>query len=125
MLYSIAADIVVIVHLIFVAFVVLGGLLVIKKRKIVYFHIPAVIWGTLIEFFGWICPLTPLEQKLRMLAGQSGYSESFIEHYIIPVLYPDFLARDLQIFLGLFVIIINLVIYCYIFFLGRNQSLRS
>jgi hypothetical protein len=109
--YGLAANLILVLHLGFVCFVVLGGLLVAKWRRVVFLHIPAVLWGVLIEYQGWICPLTPLEQRLRQAAGQVGYSGGFIEHYLLPVLYPAQLDRDMQIFLGALVIIVNIAVY--------------
>ncbi len=114
MIYRLLADITVIIHLLFVAFVVAGGLLVFKWKRVIWLHIPAAIWGVLIEFFGWICPLTPLENWLRHQGGAAGYQSGFIEHYILPVLYPTALTPTLQIILGLFVIVVNLAVYGYI-----------
>lgn len=114
MLYSLLADIIVIIHLAFIIFVVLGGILVLKWKWMIWLHIPAAIWGALIEFMGWICPLTPLENRFRMLAGESGYTGDFIARYILPVIYPGALTRGIQILLGVFVIVINLAIYAYI-----------
>lgn len=114
MFYSITADLLVILHLLFVCFVILGGLLVWKWKRVLYLHIPAAIWGVLIEFQGWICPLTSWEQRLREKGYESGYSGGFVEHYILPVLYPSFLTSDIQIVLGTFVISINLLIYGWI-----------
>jgi len=105
------ADFLVIIHLAFICFVVFGGLLVIRWKWLIFLHLPAVAWGAIIEFQGWICPLTPLEQQFRHLAGQSGYSGGFIEHYLIPIIYPGGLTRPIQIAIGLFVIAINLTIY--------------
>jgi hypothetical protein len=114
MLYNFLADIIVIVHLLFILFVILGGLLVLKWKWLVYLHIPAAIWGALIEFMGWICPLTPLENRLRRLAGESGYTGDFVEQYIIPLIYPGGLTREIQIILGVGVIVVNLVIYFFV-----------
>jgi hypothetical protein len=104
MLERILADFLVILHLTFICFVILGGVLVIRWKWVSFLHIPTVVWGALIEFQGWICPLTPLEQNLRHLAGQSGYTGGFIEHYLIPLIYPSGLTRTLQIAIGTFVI---------------------
>lgn len=112
--YAIAAVLVVIVHLGFVCFVVLGGFLVLKWRRVLFLHIPAVIWGALIEFQGWVCPLTPLEQFFRQMANQGGYTGGFIEHYLLAILYPSNLTREIQVFLGLFVLVLNLAIYCWV-----------
>jgi hypothetical protein len=112
---ALLADLVVAVHFLFVLFVVLGGLLVLRWPKVAYLHVPAAIWGAAIEFAGWICPLTPLEQWLRRQAGETTYSAGFIEHYILPVLYPSALTRDVQLLLGSVVIAVNLAIYGYVF----------
>ncbi|WP_020565177.1 DUF2784 domain-containing protein [Methylosarcina fibrata] len=106
----ILADLVVAIHFSFILFVVLGGLLALKWRRIVWLHLPAAVWGALIEFAGWICPLTFIENRLRTGHG-SGYSSSFIEHYLIPVIYPSALTREIQIGLGLTVVLINVLIY--------------
>lgn len=108
---SLAADALVALHLAFVAFVVLGGLLVLRWRWLAWVHIPAAIWGAWIEFAGWICPLTPLENRLREEAGQQGYATSFVEYYLLPALYPASLTRDMQWLLGAVVIAVNAVVY--------------
>lgn len=106
----ILADLLVAIHFGFILFVVLGGVLALKWRWLVWLHLPAALWGALIEFAGWICPLTLIENRLRAAHG-SGYSSSFIEHYLIPVIYPSVLTRELQMGLGLAVVLINLLIY--------------
>jgi uncharacterized membrane protein YhhN len=111
---AILADLVVALHFLFVVFVVLGGLLVLRWPKVAYLHIPTAVYGAAIEFFGWVCPLTPLENSLRREAGQAGYSGGFIEHYILPVLYPSALTREIQLLLGLLVIALNVAIYAYV-----------
>jgi hypothetical protein len=112
--YRILADLVVGVHALFVAFVVAGGLLALRWPWVAVLHLPAAIWGALIEFQGWICPLTPLEKSLRAAAGQVGYQGGFIENYLLPVLYPAGLTRGVQLVLGSAVIAINLVVYAVI-----------
>jgi hypothetical protein len=102
-------------HLAFVVFVVGGGLLVLRWPRLAWVHLPAALWGALIEFAGWICPLTPLENWLRRRAGVSDYAGGFVEHYVLPVLYPVGLTRGLQVGLGVAVILLNLVIYGWIF----------
>ena len=114
MLAKFTADILLIIHLLFILFVVLGGLLVFKWRWIALLHLPCASWGALIEFSGWICPLTPLENHYRELAGAEGYSGGFIEHYLIPLIYPAGLDKNLQIILGLTVILINGIIYALV-----------
>ncbi|HET9226996.1 MAG TPA: DUF2784 domain-containing protein [Thermoanaerobaculia bacterium] len=111
MLYRILADAVVVLHFAFVLFVVLGGLLALRWPRAAWFHLPAAVWGAGIEFLGGICPLTPLEIRLRRLGGEAGYSGGFVEHYILPVLYPEALTRDVQYILGGIVIALNLLVY--------------
>ena len=114
MIYHLLADLIVVIHLLFVLFVMLGGLFILRWRFFVWIHMPAVFWAVLIEFSGWICPLTPLENLLRIKGGSSGYAVGFVEHYIIPLLYPSQLTRKLQILLGLLVLTVNLVIYLWV-----------
>ncbi|MGB8718574.1 MAG: DUF2784 domain-containing protein [Desulfobacterales bacterium] len=111
MFFRIAADMLVILHLGFIVFVVLGGFAGLKWRRLIYLHLPAAAWGALIVFKGWICPLTPLEIYLRRAGGQAGYSGSFIDHYLIPIIYPAALTRELQIAMGVMVVAINLLPY--------------
>ena len=107
----ILADLVVIFHSLFVLFVVLGGMLALRWPKLAYIHLPVAVYGALIELIGWICPLTPLEKRLRESAGLQGYEGGFVEHYILPVLYPSGLTRGVQLVLGTVVIALNVVIY--------------
>jgi hypothetical protein len=109
------ADLTVGVHLAFVAFVVLGGLLVLRRRWMAALHLPAVGWGVWIELTGGICPLTPLENHLRARGGDAVYEESFVERYLLPVLYPDALTRELQVVLAALVIVVNAAIYAAVF----------
>ena len=111
MIYKLLADLVFLLHLAFVLFVVVGALAVLRQPKMAWLHLPAVAWGAAIEFGGWICPLTPWEQSLRELAGQEGYTGGFVEHYLLPIVYPAGLTRDIQIVLGLLVLLINGVAY--------------
>ncbi len=111
MIYRLTADFVVLIHLAFILFASLGGLLVLKYPRCALLHLPALSWAVLISLFGWVCPLTPLENWLRERGGMSGYDSSFIEHYILPLIYPGELTRTIQIFLGLLVFVINLGIY--------------
>src|SRR5262245_20412217 len=111
MVFQILADVTVVLHLLFVAFVMLGGLLVAWRRRLVWLHLPAVAWGAWVELAGWTCPLTPLENWLRQQGGQAVYASSFVERYLIPILYPASLSRDVQWALGALVILFNLVVY--------------
>lgn len=122
MFYKLAADAVVLLHLGFVLFVVTGGLLVFRWRWMALLHLPAVIWAVLLEFYGWLCPLTPLELSLRAAGGQAGYSGGFVEHYILPVLYPAGLDTTLQIAMGSFVIVINIALYGWLLWRLKSRD---
>ena len=100
-----------IAHLGFILFVVLGGLLVLRRPKLAWVHIPAVLWGVFSEYFGVICPLTPLENTLRRLGGEAGYQGGFIEHYLMAAIYPQGLAREHQFVLGTFALLVNIAVY--------------
>ena len=111
MLYIIGAYITVIIHLLFILFVPLGGLLALWRKRWALVHLPAFIYGTLISFFGWVCPLTPLENWLREQGGLAGYRGGFIEHYLLPIVYPENLDRGKAAVMGIAVLLVNLVIY--------------
>jgi len=106
-----AADALVLAHLAFIVFVVLGGLLVAWRARMAWLHLPAAAWGAWIEASGAICPLTPWENRLRRLAGESGYPGGFVEHYLVPVVYPAGLTPALQARLALAVVAVNLIVY--------------
>jgi len=110
-LYPVLADVVLVVHALFIAFVLFGGLLVLRWRSIAWLHLPAVAWAVLLELFGWLCPLTPLELKLRHLAGTAGYRGGFIEHYLVSIIYPAGLTREIQLWLAAVVIMMNVAVY--------------
>ena len=120
-----AADAIVALHFAFVVFVVLGAILVLHWPRVAWFHVPAVIWGALVEFTGWICPLTPLENRLRRSAGQTGYQRDFIAHYVLPVLYPNGLTRGDQLLLGGVVITINIAIYAAVLARHRRTTVKT
>jgi hypothetical protein len=113
MLYRALADLVVVFHFAFVLFVVLGGLFVVRRPRAAWVHLPVAVWGAGIEFVGGICPLTPLENRLRRLGGESGYEGGFVETYMLPILYPGELTREVQLVLGALVIAINAVFYVW------------
>ncbi|NEX13319.1 MAG: DUF2784 domain-containing protein [Prosthecochloris sp.] len=121
MLYKFAADVVVIIHLLFIIFALVGGLLLFLKRWIVWIHLPAVVWAALIEWKGWICPLTPLENYLRHKAHLASYEEGFIEHYLFPVIYPAGLTPQIQYFLGVLVIAANFLVYGFYLYALRSK----
>lgn len=124
MLYRYLADLTVLLHLAFVTFVVVGGLLALRDRRWIWAHLPAAIWGVAIEWGGWVCPLTPLENWLRRRAGGAGYRGGFVEHYFLPVLYPPGLDRTAMFVLGGMVLLINAAIYILVW-LRYRQSERS
>ncbi len=114
MIYGWLADLSLIVHAAFILFAVAGGFLVLWRHWVAWLHLPAVLWAALVELFGWICPLTPLEIHLRALAGEAGYGGDFIGHYLWPLLYPAELTRTHQIIFGSIVVAVNVIIYGYI-----------
>lgn len=124
MIYRLLADIVVIIHLGFVVFVVLGGFLLRRWPRLVWVHVPAAVWGVMIEFAGWICPLTPLENEFRERGGQAGYEGGFIDHYLVPLLYPGALTRPVQLSLGVLALGINVLAY-WLFFRWRRRNVRT
>ena len=111
---KVLADLIVALHFGFILFVIFGGLLALKWPKMIWLHLPAAVWGALIEFAGWICPLTYLENRLRSASGGQ-YASDFIEHYIMPIIYPSGLTREIQIGLGIAAIMLNLLVYKAIF----------
>lgn len=111
MIYRTLADLVLVVHLGFILFVVLGGLLVWRRPRLAWLHVPVVLWGGWIEFSGRICPLTPLENAFRLRGGEAGYEGGFIEHYITALIYPEGLSRGIQVALGVAVVVINVAAY--------------
>jgi uncharacterized membrane protein YhhN len=126
LIYRVLADLVLVAHLAFVLFVVLGGLLAMQWPRVALLHIPAAVWGALIEFTGWICPLTPLENWFRTRGGEAGFTGGFIQHYIQPILYPAGLTRSTQIVLGSVVLLLNLAAYAIVLSrLNRSVSGRD
>jgi len=124
MSYRLLADLVLILHAGFVAFVVLGALLALRWPRIAWVHVPVVLWGAGIEFLGGICPLTPLENHWRRLAGELGYPGDFVEHYLLSALYPDGLTRQVQLALGALVLLVNAAIYTWVFWRRRSDRQR-
>jgi hypothetical protein len=125
MLYRVLADLTVVFHLAFVLFAVLGGFLVLKWKSLAWIQVPACLWAILIEFAGGLCPLTPLENWLREKSGEIAYRSGFIEHYLLPLLYPARLTRSLQIILGFAVLAVNLGIYGWVLWRHAKQSWRK
>jgi hypothetical protein len=110
-LYQSLADVVLLAHLAFVVFVVIGGVAVLRWPRVAWIHLPAVIWAVLIEFAGWICPLTPLENAFRQAGGEAAYAGGFIDHYVAIVLYPAGLCRGFQVVLGSLLLLLNMLVY--------------
>ncbi|MDP4269955.1 MAG: DUF2784 domain-containing protein [Bacteroidota bacterium] len=125
MFYKALADLTIIFHISFIAFVALGGLLVTKHPHAVYFHIPAMTWGALVEFYNIPCPLTGIENYLRMLSGEQGYESGFIQHYLLKLVYPGFTVNT-EFLMGCLVIIVNAIIYSFVLHYKRkNQRMRK
>ena len=111
LIYLVLADLVLVLHFTFILFVMSGAVLVLRWRRIAWIHVPCALWGAWIAFQGWICPLTPVENRFRRLGGEAGYSGGFIEHYLLPLIYPSGLTRSTQIQLGVIVVVINVAVY--------------
>ena len=123
MLYRLAAESVLLLHLAFIVFVALGAALAARRRWLILVHVPAATWGFFVELTGRVCPLTYAENYLRVMAGQSGYSESFIEHYLLALIYPLGLTREVQFMLAAVVVIVNVAIYGWLF--RRHRTSKS
>jgi len=117
------ADAVLLIHLAFVLFVLFGRLLALRWRPVIWAHLPAVLWGTFVEFSGWVCPLTPLENWLRERGGGTGYAGDFVGRYLLMLLYPDQLTPTVQVVLGIVVLAVNLAVYGWLW--QRSRLLRS
>lgn len=117
----ILADAVLVIHLLFIVFAVAGAFSALRWRFMIWAHLPCALWATAIELGGWICPLTPLEVFLRRCAGQAGYSGGFITHYLVPLIYPHSLTREIQIGLGIGVLVINLIAYALVVRKARSR----
>lgn len=122
MIFSFLADLAVLVHTLFVVFVVCGGAAVLRRPRLAWLHLPAAAWGVLIELKGWVCPLTYLENYFRRLGGEAGYGGSFVEQYLHPLLYPLGLTPRSQVFMGLGVLAINAVVYFLLWRKGARTS---
>ena len=123
MLYAVAAEAVLLLHASFILFAVLGGLLVLRWPWLLWLHLPAAGWAAVVVIAGWVCPLTPIEQMLRGMAGQDGYGGSFIEHYLVLLIYPPGLTRPLQAGLGALVVAVNGAIYLAVW--RKQRRLRE
>jgi hypothetical protein len=119
------ADLLVVAHLVFIVFVVAGGLIVLRWPRVAWLHLPAVAWGIYAEATATVCPLTPLENHWRRQAGDAGYAGGFIEHYLVPLIYPAGLTPRLQLAIAVFVALVNLLIYAAAWRSGRERALRA
>jgi hypothetical protein len=122
MLYRLLADLVLVLHLAFVVFALFGGLLALRYPKIAWLHLPVLVWGVVVQWADWICPLTPLENHFRHLGGEAGYAGGFIEHVVSRVLYPENLSLDLRYVLGLLLIVVNVSVYWYVMSGRRRRA---
>ena len=122
MAYQLLADLLLVVHAAFIVFATLGGLLVLHRRWWLWLHLPAAAWAAAVVAMGWICPLTPWEQSLRIAAGQEGFGGGFIEHYLLSVIYPEGLTRGIQIWLAVGVLVVNSLVYGAVWRTARRQG---
>ena len=120
MVFESLADLVLLLHVAFIVFVLFGGILALRWRWAPLAHLPAAAWGTAVELFNWVCPLTPLETALRRAGGGTGYSGDFIERYLVPLVYPAELTRSLQLALAAIVVVMNVVVYVLVWRRSRR-----
>ena len=120
--YRLAADLTLVLHLLFIIFILFGGLLCLHRIRWAWLHLPAIVWGVWVEWAGWICPLTPLENYFRQRSSEQGYPGGFVEHYLIPVIYPEQLTILIQWLLGALVLVINIFVYLYVFRKKRKRD---
>lgn len=121
-IYLILAELTVLLHFLFVVFVAIGALLLLRWPKLIWLHLPALLWGIYIQFSGGYCPLTPLEKTFRQLAGMQGYEGGFVNHYLIPIIYPPGLTHEMQIMIGIGLIVLNVLIYAIFICSQRAKS---
>jgi hypothetical protein len=119
---NLLGDLVVVLHFAFIVFVVFGGLLVMRWPRIAWLHLPAVVWGGVVEGFGWICPLTYLENDLLAAAGRPGYEGDFIARHLLPLIYPAALTREIQVAIGVGVVLLNAIVYAIVLVRKRKKD---
>lgn len=122
MWFRFLADLLVVSHIGFILFAVFGGLLALRWRRLIWLHLPAASWTVIVQTCPWYCPLTSWENHLRILGGQAGYHTSFVENYLLPLLYPASLTREMEIFLGAIVLVINLSVYAWVFYRMKKTT---
>ena len=125
MTYRLLADLVLALHFVFIVFVIAGGVWVLYRPRLAFAHLPCALWGALVELAGWICPLTPLEKSLRRQAGGAGYAGGFLDHYLVPIIYPRGLTRSAQAAAGIFVVLVNVALYTLAFRKARLRDRRA
>ena len=125
MYFRLAADSIILLHLAFILFALLGGAMTVWWRWVPFVHLPAAAWGFIVELTGSGCPLTYFENYFRLKAGQSGYTESFVEHYLFNIIYPSGLTREIQFALAGVVVIVNIAIYGWLFFRRRAGQVKD
>lgn len=118
---SIAADAIFLLHLCFIVFVVFGGLLVLKIPRLAWIHLPMVLWASVVNWIRWVCPLTPVENYLRQLAGQTTYNTGFIQNYLVPIIYPENMSYEAGVYLGLGVFVWNSLLYGYLMYKNKKS----
>lgn len=122
MIYRLLADATMALHFLFIAFVAAGGLLVLRRARLAWVHLPCAAYGALIEFLGWVCPLTPLENHLRRLGDEAGYAGGFVERYLVPAIYPEPFPRWLSLALGAAVLVVNSAVYAAVLARARRRG---
>lgn len=120
MVYLLLADAVVVFHFLFILFVLGGGLLVLRWRRLLWLHLPAAVWGAVVEMTGWICPLTPLENRLRQMGSGRAYEGDFVAKYVAAIVYPERLTQSTQLLLGAIVVVLNVAVYAFVWKDGRR-----
>lgn len=125
MLFRLGADGLVLLHGLWLGFTVLGALLVLRWPRVAWVHVPVVLWGAVVEFTGWVCPLTPWENQLRRMGGQEGYTGGFIERYVTAIIYPEGLTREIQIGLGVGVLVLNAGLYWWVLHKRRGRGIAD
>jgi hypothetical protein len=125
MIYRFLADLVLVAHAAFIIFAVAGAFLVLRWRWVAWLHVPTALWAVCIEFFGWYCPLTPLENHFRHAGGEQGYTGGFVEHYVTAFIYPDGLTRGVQFVLGALVLAVNIGVYTFVLARARRRPARD
>jgi hypothetical protein len=125
MLYQVLADLVVLTHLAFILFALFGGLVALRWHWVPWAHLPAACWGAAVELFGWLCPLTPLENSLRRASGSAEYSGGFIERHLMPMIYPAEFTREFQLFLGCVLVVFNVAVYLAVWRGLRTPRVRT